>query len=151
MVGEMRDMQTISAALQISETGHLVLATLHTNSAAQTIERIIVSFPESKQMQVRQQLSQVVEAVVSQRLVLAKGGGLIPAAEILLSTPAVRNLIREGKTHMIDNIISTNLGIGMIDLDHSLADLVKMDKVDVEEAMKYSLNPDSLRTALKQK
>ncbi len=151
MVGEMRDTQTMSAVLQISETGHLVFATLHTNSAAQTIERIIVSFPESKQGQVRQQLSQVIEAVVSQRLVQAKGGGLIPAVEILLSTGAVRNLIREGKTHMIDNVISTSLGIGMIDLDHSLAELAMQNKVDIEEAMKYSLKPDNLRTALKQK
>ena len=149
MVGEMRDAQTMSAVLQISETGHLVFATLHTNSAAQTIERIIVSFPESKQSQVRQQLSQVIEAVVSQRLLQAKNGGLTPAVELLLATDAVRNLVREGKTHMIDNVISTSLGVGMQDLEHSLADLVEGGKVDLDEAMKYSTKPDNLRTALK--
>ncbi len=151
MVGEMRDAQTMSAVLQISETGHLVFATLHTNSAAQTIERVIVSFPESKQGQVRQQLSQVMEAVLSQRLLIGKEGGLIPAVEVLLATSAVRNLIREGKTHMIDNVISTSLGIGMRDLEHSLAALVKEGKVDLEEAMKYATKPDNLRTALKQR
>jgi twitching motility protein PilT len=151
MVGEMRDAQTMSAVLQISETGHLVLATLHTNSAAQTIERIIVSFPESKQGQVRQQLAQVIEAIISQRLLIGKQGTLVPAVEMLLATSAVRNLIREGKTHMIDNVISTSLGVGMCDLEHSLADLVKAEKVDLEEAMKYSTKPDNLRTALKLK
>jgi twitching motility protein PilT len=150
MVGEMRDAQTMSAVLQISETGHLVFATLHTNSAAQTIERIIVSFPESKQGQVRQQLAQSMEAVLSQRLLIGKEGGLVPATEILLATSAVRNLIREGKTHMIDNVISTSLGVGMQDLEHSLANLIEEDKVDLEEAMKYSSKPDNLRTALKQ-
>ena len=151
MVGEMRDAQTMSAVLQISETGHLVFATLHTNSAAQTIERMIVAFPEGKQGQIRQQLAQVMEAVVSQRLLQKKGGGLIPAAEILVATSAVRNLIREGKTHMIDNVISTSLGMGMIDLEHSLADMVTKGLIDAEEAMKYSTKPDNLRTALKQK
>ncbi len=149
MVGEMRDTQTMSAVLQISETGHLVFATLHTNSAAQTIERMIVSFPESKQGQVRQQLSQVMEAVISQRLISGKGGGLVPAVEILLATNAIRNLIREGKTHMIDNVISTSLGIGMIDLDHSLSLLVREGKVDAGEAMKYALKPEDLRSSIK--
>ena len=150
MVGEMRDVQTMSAVLQISETGHLVLATLHTNSAAQTIERVIVSFPEGKQSQVRQQLAQTIEAVVSQRLIPSKSGCLIPAVEILLATDAIRNLVREGKTHMIDNTISTSLGLGMCDLEHSLAKLVNEGKVEVEEAMKFSLKPDNLRNALKQ-
>lgn len=151
MVGEMRDAQTMSAVLQISETGHLVFATLHTNSAAQTIERIIVSFPEGKQGQIRVQLAQVMEAVVSQRLVTAKTGGLIPAVEILLATDAVRNLIREGKTHMIDNTISTGLGIGMQDLEHSLANLVANNLVELDEAMRYAVRPENLRTVLKQR
>ncbi len=150
MVGEMRDAQTMSAVLQISETGHLVFATLHTNSASQTIERIIVSFPESKQGQIRQQLAQSIEAVISQRLLIGKNGGLVPAVEILLATSAIRNLIREGKTHMIDNVISTSLGVGMQDIEHSLANLVESGKVDLEEAMKYSTKPDNLRSALKQ-
>lgn len=150
MVGEMRDPQTMSAVLQISETGHLVFATLHTNSAAQTIERVIVAFPESKQSQIRQQLSQVIEAVVSQRLVITKSGGLIPAVEVLFATDAVRNLIREGKTHMIDNVISTSMSIGMQDLDHSLAKLVVDDIVELSEAVKYANNPESLRIILKQ-
>lgn len=150
MVGEMRDAQTMSATLRISETGHLVFATLHTNSASQTIERVIVSFPESKQGQIRQQLAQTVEAVISQRLLIGKDGGLVPAVEMLLATNAVRNLIREGKTHMIDNVISTSLGIGMQDIEHSLAKLVEEGKVDLEEAMKYTGKPDNLRSALKQ-
>jgi len=150
MVGEMRDAQTMSAVLQISETGHLVFATLHTNSASQTIERIIVSFPEGKQGQIRQQLAQTIEAVVSQRLLIGKDGGLVPAVELLLATSAIRNLIREGKTHMIDNVISTSLGIGMQDIEHSLAKLVESGKVDLEEAMKYSSKPDNLRSVLKQ-
>lgn len=150
MVGEMRDSQTMSAVMQISETGHLVFATLHTNSASQTIERVIVSFPEGKQSQVRQQLAQVVEAVISQRLIIGRNGQLIPAVEILLATDAVRNLIREGKTYMIDNVISTGLGAGMQDLEHSLAKLVLSDTVDLEEAMRYANRPENLRTALKQ-
>jgi len=149
MVGEMRDAQTMSAVLQISETGHLVFATLHTNSASQTIERIIVSFPESKQGQIRQQLAQTIEAVISQRLLIGKNGGLVPATEVLLATSAIRNLIREGKTHMIDNVISTSMGVGMQDIEHSLANLVESGKVDLEEAMKYSSKPDNLRSALK--
>jgi twitching motility protein PilT len=150
MVGEMRDSQTMSATLRISETGHLVFATLHTNSAAQTIERIIVAFPESKQGQVRQQLAQTIEAVVSQRLLIGKDGGLVPAVEMLLATNAVRNMIREGKTHMIDNVISTSMGVGMQDIEHALAKLVEEGQVDLEEAMKYTGKPDSLRGALKQ-
>lgn len=150
MVGEMRDAQTMSAALQISETGHLVFATLHTNSAAQTIERVIVSFPESKQGQIRTQFAQVIEAVVSQRLLPAKDGSLVVALELLLANDAVRNLIREGKTHMIDNVITTSKGLGMRDLEHSLAELVLTDKLDVEEAMRYSMKPDNLRLVLKQ-
>ena len=150
MVGEMRDAQTMSAVLQISETGHLVFATLHTNSAAQTIERVIVAFPESKQTQVRQQLAQTIEAIVSQRLLPSTQGGLTPAIEILLATDAIRNLIREGKTHMIDNTIMTGAGIGMKTLEHSLAELVINNLVTLEDAMKYSLRPDSLRASLKQ-
>ena len=150
MVGEMRDAQTMSAVLQISETGHLVFATLHTNSAAQTIERVIVAFPESKQTQVRQQLAQTIEAIVSQRLLPSTQGGLTPAIEILLATDAIRNPIREGKTHMIDNTIMTGAGIGMKTLEHSLAELVINNLVTLEDAMKYSLRPDSLRASLKQ-
>lgn len=149
VVGEMRDAETMSAVLQISETGHLVFATLHTNSASQTVERIIVSFPDEKQAQIRAQLSQVLEAVVSQRLLPSKEGGLIPAVELMLMTDAIRNLIREGKTYMMDNVISTSSNIGMSNLERSLAELVLNDKVEMEEAMKYAMHPDNLRSLLK--
>ncbi len=149
MVGEMRDVQTMSAVLQISETGHLVMATLHTNSAAQTIERIIVSFPESKQSQVRTQLAQVIEAVVSQRLIPGKDGGLVPAVEVMIATDAVRNLIREGKAHMLDNVIGTGQGFGMRTLEYSLAELVIKEKVLLDEAAKYTSRPELLKAYLK--
>jgi twitching motility protein PilT len=125
LVGEMRDYETIAAALTVAETGHLVFATLHTNSAAQTIDRIIDVFPEHQQSQVRMQLSNTLEVVMAQRLLPAIAGGRIPATEILLATPAVRNTIREGKTHQIDNIIQTSGELGMLSLEASLASWVK--------------------------
>lgn len=144
LVGEMRDYETIAAALTVAETGHLVLATLHTNSAAQTIDRIIDVFPEQQQQQVRQQLSGSLEAIISQRLVPAIAGGRIPTCEILLAVPAVRNLIREGKTHQVDNIIQTSAGLGMTTLENSLATWVRAGIVSLEVAKLYSLRPDEL-------
>jgi len=143
-VGEMRDFETIAAAVTIAETGHLVLATLHTNSASQTIDRIIDVFPEHQQQQIRIQLAATVEAVVSQRLVPAIGGGRVPACEILLATPAVRNIIRERKTHQIDNTIATSADLGMRSLERSLAELVKAGKVSLEEARMHTLKPAEL-------
>ena len=149
LVGEMRDYETIEAALTIAETGHLVFATLHTNSAAQTVDRIVGVFPDNQQEQIRLQLSNVIEAVISMRLVPATRGGRYPALEILLSTPAVRNVVREGKTHLIDNIIQTSSQIGMITLENSLASLVKTGKISLETALSYSLKSEELMREVK--
>lgn len=149
VIGEMRDPETMDAALRISETGHLVFASLHTNSAAQTIERIISSFSQERRSEVSVLLSYVLEVVVSQRLVIGRDGNLYPAVEIMLGSEAVKNLIREGKSHMLDNIISTSAQMGMISLEKSLADLVNRGLVDPEEAMKYTGKPELLRRLLK--
>ncbi|MBI2309459.1 PilT/PilU family type 4a pilus ATPase [Candidatus Collierbacteria bacterium] len=144
LVGEMRDYETIAAALTVAETGHLVFATLHTNSAAQTIDRIIDVFPEEQQQQVRQQLAGSLEAVISQRLIPAIPAGRVPATEILLATPAVRNLIREGKSHMIDNVIQTSGALGMMTLENSLAAWVRAGAITLEMAKTYALRPGEI-------
>lgn len=144
LVGEMRDHETIAAALTIAETGHLVFATLHTNSAAQTIDRIVDSFPEEQQGQVKLQLSNVVEAVFSQRLVPLTEGGRIAAYEVLVASNAVRTAIREGKTHQIDNIIQTSAELGMITLEMTLASYVKEGVVTLEQAQSFSIRPEEL-------
>ena len=151
MIGEMRDIDTMSAALQISETGHLVFATLHTNSAAQTVERIISSFPEAQQNQVRLQLAQVIEVILSQRLLPSVSKGVVPAVEIMLASDGIRNLVREGKTHLIDNVISTSAHLGMVSLERSLADLVRNELVEINDAVKFSARPDELRRLVKDK
>lgn len=115
-VGEMRDLETISSALTIAETGHLVFSTLHTNSAAQSIDRIIDVFPEGAKEQIRIQMAAVITAIVSQRLMPTTDGGRVPGVEILIATPAIRNMIREGKTFMIDNAIETGADLGMLSL-----------------------------------
>ena len=145
----MRDQETIASALTIAETGHLVFSTLHTNSAAQTIDRIIDVFPEHKHNQVRLQLASSLSAVICQRLTPALGGGRIPALEILISTNAVKTSIRDGKTHMIDNIIQTSKEVGMISLEEYYAMLVNTGKVEYEVAMQYVLRPNELRRYLK--
>jgi len=144
LVGEMRDPETIASAVTIAETGHLVFATLHTNSSAQAVDRIVDAFPEKQQNQIRVQLSMILEGVLSQRLIPMISGGRTPACEVLLATPAVRNLIREGKTHQIDNIIATSSDFGMLTLERSLADLVIKGKVSVDEAKKHTPNPADL-------
>jgi len=144
LVGEMRDFETIAAALTVAETGHLVFATLHTNSAAQTIDRIVDVFPEEQQGQIRLQLSNVLEAVFSQRLVPLIGGGRMAAYEILTATPAVRTSIRDGKTHQIDNIIQTSAEFGMTTLETTLASYVKQGTVSLEVARGFSFRPDEL-------
>lgn len=149
LVGEMRDYETIAAAISVAETGHLVFATLHTNSAAQTVDRIVDVFPEHQQNQVRMQLSSTLEAVTSQRLIPALEGGRIPACEILLGSPAIKTAIREGKSHMIDNMIQTSTDIGMMTLETSLATLVKSGKISQEMAYQYSLKPADLDRLLK--
>lgn len=149
LIGEMRDYETISSALTIAETGHLVFATLHTNSASQTIDRIIDVFPEHQQAQVRQQLSQVLEGVVSQRLLPAIEGGRLPAVEILTANSAIRATIRDGKTHLIDNVIQTSAAQGMILLESSLAALVKAGKITYEVAMAHTLRTEELTRLVK--
>jgi len=148
-VGEMRDYETISSAVTIAETGHLVLSTLHTNSAAQTVNRIIDVFPEDEQKQIQAQLASTLEAVVSQRLVPAIQGDRYPACEILLATPAIRNIIREGNVHQIDNVISTSLEQGMVSLERSLAQLVREGKVERGIARRNTMKPQEFERLLR--
>ncbi|MCG2691939.1 PilT/PilU family type 4a pilus ATPase, partial [Microgenomates group bacterium] len=131
LVGEMRDYETIAAALTVAETGHLVLATLHTNSAAQTIDRIVDVFPEYQQGQIRMQLSATLSAVIAQRLIPAIGSGRVVATEILLGSNAVKTSIREGKSHLINNVIQTSGDLGMRSLEQDLANLVNTGKIDL--------------------
>lgn len=144
LVGEMRDFETIASAITVAETGHLVFATLHTNSAAQSIDRIIDVFPENQQAQVRMQLASTIAGIVSIRLVPAIGGGRLPAVEILLASPAVQTAVREGKTHMIDNIIQTSGAEGMILMDASLAYLVHAGRISLDVAQTYCVRPEEL-------
>lgn len=149
LIGEMRDFDTTSAALTIAETGHLVFSTLHTNSAVQSISRIVDQFPEYQQQQVRIQLSEVLEGIISQRLIPAIAGGRFPACEILLATPAIRTMIRENKIHQIDSYIMTSKDLGMQTLEWSLANLVKNGKVSLEQALAHAVRPEELRRILK--
>ena len=144
LIGEMRDLETIASAITIAETGHLVFATLHTNSAAQSIDRMIDVFPPHQQPQIRSQLSNILMAIASQRLVPAIGGGRIAAAEILIATPAVRNIIREGKTHQLEAVIQTGGEFGMQSMDKTLAGLVHAGSVSYEEARNYAVDVDEL-------
>lgn len=144
LIGEMRDPETIASALTIAETGHLVFATLHTNSASQTIDRIIDSFPEGQREQVGIQLAATLEGVISQRLVPKIEGGRVPAVEIMLGTQAVKTNIRERKSHLLDNIIQTSSNIGMITLESSLATLVKSGTISLDTAQGFSIRPDEL-------
>ncbi len=149
LVGEMRDYETIAATITIAETGHLVFATLHTNSASQTIDRIVDVFPENQQQQVRLQLSSVLEGILALRLIPAVGGGRVLVSEILTATPAVRTTVREGKTHLIDNIIQTSGELGMMTLETALSHAVKEGKVNVEVAQSYAIRPEELGRLLK--
>ncbi|MEK6809461.1 MAG: type IV pilus twitching motility protein PilT, partial [Nanoarchaeota archaeon] len=139
MVGEMRDPETISIALSAAETGHLVFSTLHTNSASQTVHRIVDSFPAEQQSQVRAQLSGALLGVISQRLIPRIKGGLIPALEIMITTPAVANLIRENKIHELPLVVETSAEMGMISLNRYLANLIKAKEISLENALSYSL------------
>ncbi len=142
LVGEMRDFETISAAITVAETGHLVFATLHTNSASQTIDRIIDVFPEHQQSQIRQQLSLTLQAVVSQRLVPKTSEGRVAATEIMLATSAVRNLIREQKTFQLDNVIQTSSEQGMSLMENSLLQWATRGVITFETARMYSIRPE---------
>lgn len=144
MIGEMRGPETMAAAVTAAETGHLVLSTLHTNNAAQTIDRIIDSFPAEQQAQIRVQLAGSLIAIFSQRLVPKVAGGLVPAYELLINNNAVSSLIREGRTHEINIVIETGLEQGMIDMNRSLAELVRRGEITVENAFLHSFNPKAL-------
>lgn len=144
LIGEMRDLETIATAITVAETGHLVFATLHTNSASQTLDRMIDVFPANQQPQIRVQLAAVLEAVISQRLVPTINPGRVLAAELLFGTAALRAMIREGKTHLIDNLIQTSAESGMVSLEMTLMALVKEGKISIETAQAYSLRPSIL-------
>lgn len=145
MVGEMRDYETIAAAVTAAETGHLVFSTLHTNNAAQTIDRIIDSFPAVQQAQIRTQLSSTLLGIYSQRLLPRISGGLVPAYELLIANAAVKNLIRENKTQELDLVIDTSSQEGMVSLNRSLIELLQKGEITMESAIGYSLNPAELR------
>lgn len=145
LVGEMRDLETIEAALTLAETGHLVFTTLHTNSAAQTADRIIDVFPPHQQQQVRMQLANVLLGVVSQRLLPRVQGGRVLATEIMVANSAVRNTIREGKTHQLPNIIQTSASEGMIALDKVLAELVSRGEITIDTALAWALDPKAFK------
>ena len=144
LIGEMRDLETIASAITIAETGHLVFATLPTNSAAQSIDRMIDVFPPHQQPQIRSQLSNILMAICSQRLVPMIGSGRIAAAEIMIATPAVRNIIREGKTHQMDAVIQTGAEFGMQSMDRTLVNLVHAGTISYEEARNYAVDIDEL-------
>ena len=144
LVGEMRNPQTIATAVTAAETGHLVFSTLHTNNAAQTIDRIIDSFTSGQQDQIRIQLAGSLAGIFSQRLVPRIDGGMVPTYELLINNSAVANLIREGRTHEIQTVIETGLEYGMIDMNRSLVDLVKKGEITVDNAFSHSINPKGL-------
>lgn len=144
LIGEMRDLETIAAAITIAETGHLVLATLHTNNASQSIDRMVDVFPPHQQQQVRAQLGNILMAICSQRLIPALGGGRVPAAEILVATPAVRNIIREGKTYQLEAVIQTGAEMGMQSMDRTLVNLVHAGKISYDEARNFAIDTEEL-------
>jgi twitching motility protein PilT len=149
MVGEMRDFDTIGAALTAAETGHLVFATLHTNSAAQTIDRIVDVFPPFQQQQVKVQLANVLSAVMTQQLMVRKDGdGLVLAAEVMLATPAIKNLIREGKTYQIQSVLQTSTAMGMMTMDQSLKALYERDVISYEDTIEHAFDPKELQRLL---
>lgn len=148
LLGELRDLDTISTAMTAAETGHLIFATLHTNDCAQTVDRIVDVFPANQQNQIRSQLANVLLGVVSQRLIPKIGGGRVPAVEIMIKNTAVENLIRENKSYQIDSVIETSLKDGMVSLDRALSDLVRRGLVDVNDAFRYAKNPEYIQMLL---
>jgi twitching motility protein PilT len=148
LIGEMRNAETIGTAVTAAETGHLVLSTLHTNNASQTVDRIIDSFPAGQQDQIRVQLASSLLGIFSQRLIPRITGGRIPAYELLINNNAVANLIREKRTHEIDMVIETGSELGMIDMNRSLVELVKKGEITIENAYAYAINPKSLERLL---
>lgn len=148
LLGEMRDFETISVAMTAAETGHLVLSTLHTLGAANTIDRIIDVFPPNQQRQISVQLSSVLQAVVSQQLIPAKDETLVPAFELMTTTPAIRNMIRENKIHQIDGLIYSSAGKDMLSMDNSILALYKSGKLSETEALSHASNPEMLKRKL---
>lgn len=144
LIGEMRDLETIASAITIAETGHLVFATLHTNSASQSIDRMIDVFPPHQQPQIRAQLANILMAIVSQRLIPTIGGGRVAAAEILVATPAVRNIIREGKAHQLEAVIQTGAEFGMQSMDKQLVKLIHDGTITYDEARNFAVDLDEL-------
>jgi twitching motility protein PilT len=144
LIGEMRDLETIASAITIAETGHLVFATLHTNSAAQSIDRMIDVFPPHQQPQIRSQLSNILMSICSQRLIPQIGGGRIAASEVLIATPAVRNIIREGKTHQLEAVIQTGAEFGMQSMDKTLVSLIHNGTISYDDARMVAVDPDEL-------
>lgn len=144
LIGEMRDLETIASAITIAETGHLVFATLHTNSASQSIDRMIDVFPPHQQPQIRAQLSNILMAIVSQRLIPTIGGGRVAAAEILVATPAVRNIVREGKAHQLEAVIQTGAEFGMQSMDKQLVSLIHAGTITYDEARNFAVDIDEL-------
>lgn len=144
LIGEMRDPETMQAAITLAETGHVVFSTLHTNSASQSIDRIVDSFPADQRPQIRIQLAATLKGLISQRLLPKIGGGRIPAVEVLLGTSAVASNIRDGKSHLIDSVIQTSKEVGMITIDESLSELVRNGIVSLDDAKSYSLREGEL-------
>ena len=151
LVGELRDIETMEACLTLAETGHLVFATLHTNDAVQSINRIIDVFPPNQQPQIRTQLSFVLEAIISQQLLQSLTGSRVMAAEVLLANSAVRSLIRDGKAEQILSTMQTNAGMGMITMNQTLGDLYIQRKITFAEAITHSSDPSGLKGYLQQK
>ncbi|MBX4200982.1 Flp pilus assembly complex ATPase component TadA, partial [Candidatus Parcubacteria bacterium] len=145
MVGEMRDLETISTTITAAETGHLVFATLHTNSAAQSIHRMVDVFPAEQQNQVRFQLASSLLGVISQRLIPRISGGFIPVCEVMICNNAVSNLIRENKNHEIPSVIETSSKEGMVSMNRALSDLVRQKEISLKSAMDFSVNPLELK------
>lgn len=145
LLGEMRDAETIRTAMTAAETGHLVIATLHTKGAVNTIDRIVDSFPADQQDQIKIQLSLVLDCIVSQQLLPRKIGGMIPAVEILQNVPAVSNMIRDSKNYQIDNVIQTSGNVGMISMDQCIAELYQKGEISEETALMSAVNPDQLK------
>ncbi len=151
LIGELRDLDTISTAMTAAETGHLIMATLHTNDSSQTIDRIVDVFPSHQQNQIRSQLASVLLGVISQRLLPRVGGGRVPALEIMINNHAVENLIRENKSYQIDSVIETSLREGMITLDKSLADLIQRGLIAADGAFAYTKNREYLQMLINKK
>lgn len=144
LVGEMRDLDTISTAITLAETGHLVFATLHTNSASQTVDRLVDVFPSHQQQQIRIQLAGILQGIIAQRLIPMVGGGRMAAAEILVVTPAVRNIIREGKSHQIESVIQTGAEYGMQSMDKTLVRLIHSGKITYDVATSFAVDISEL-------